>query len=30
VIDNDHPRGYDEDIPGLPVLPFIGVEFIPN
>jgi hypothetical protein len=30
VIDNEHPIGYDQNIPGLPVLPFIGVEFIPN
>jgi hypothetical protein len=30
VIDNEHPLGYDEDVPGLPVLPFIGVEFVPD
>jgi hypothetical protein len=24
-----HPDGEDEDIPGLPIVPFIGVEFIP-
>ncbi len=30
VIDNAHPLGYDQDIPGLPILPFIGVEFVPN
>jgi hypothetical protein len=25
-----HPGGADEDIPGLPIVPFIGVEFIPE
>jgi hypothetical protein len=30
AIDNEHPRGYDKDIPGLPIVPFIGVELIPN
>jgi len=25
-----HPGGADEDIPGLPIVPFIGVEFIPK
>jgi hypothetical protein len=25
----EHPGGADEDIPGLPIVPFIGVEFIP-
>jgi len=24
-----HPEGIDRDIPGLPIVPFIGVEFIP-
>jgi hypothetical protein len=26
----EHPGGADEDIPGLPIIPFIGVEFIPK
>jgi len=26
---DEHPGGADEDIPGLPIVPFIGVEFIP-
>ena len=26
----EHPDGIDRDIPGLPIVPFIGVEFIPN
>ncbi len=26
----EHPGGADEDIPGLPIVPFIGVEFIPK
>ncbi|HEY5950506.1 MAG TPA: hypothetical protein VIV40_33675, partial [Kofleriaceae bacterium] len=26
---DEHPSGADEDIPGLPIVPFIGVEFIP-
>ena len=26
----EHPGGADEDIPGLPIVPFIGVEFIPR
>ncbi len=30
AIDDAHPRGFDEDVPGLPVLPFIGVEFVPE
>jgi hypothetical protein len=30
VIDNEHPRGYDRDVKGLPILPFVGVEFIPD
>lgn len=28
--DDAHPLGFDEDIPGLPILPFIGVEFAPK
>ena len=28
--DDQHPLGYDRDIPGLPIVPFIGVEFIPR
>ena len=28
--DDQHPDGADQDIPGLPILPFIGVEFIPR
>ena len=28
--DTDHPFGYDKDIPGLPIAPFIGVEFLPK
>lgn len=28
--DDERPFGFDEDIPGLPIVPFIGVEFIPN
>ena len=27
---DEHPGGADEDIPGLPIVPFIGVEFIPK
>lgn len=30
VYDENHVLGYDKDIPGLPVLPFIGLEFIPK
>jgi outer membrane receptor protein involved in Fe transport len=26
---DEHPGGADEDVPGLPIVPFIGVEFIP-
>ncbi len=26
----EHPGGIDQDIPGLPIVPFIGVEFIPR
>ena len=26
---NDHPNGYS-DLPGLPIAPFIGVEFVPK
>jgi hypothetical protein len=29
-IDDEHPRGFDEDIVGTPILPFIGVEFVPD
>jgi len=28
--DADHPLGYDKDIPGLPLVPFVGLEFIPR
>ena len=28
--DDDHMLGYDEDLPGLPILPFIGVELAPR
>jgi len=28
--DTEHPNGFDEDVPGLPILPFIGVEFLPR
>jgi hypothetical protein len=28
-VDNDHPNGYS-DLPGLPIAPFIGVEFVPK
>jgi hypothetical protein len=27
---DEHPEGIDQDILGLPVVPFIGLEFIPN
>jgi hypothetical protein len=27
---DEHPGGIDQDVPGLPVVPFIGVELIPN
>lgn len=27
---DDHPGGADQDIPGLPIVPFIGVELIPR
>ncbi|HEY5921682.1 MAG TPA: carboxypeptidase regulatory-like domain-containing protein [Kofleriaceae bacterium] len=26
---DEHPGGIDQDIPGLPIVPFIGLEFIP-
>ena len=26
----EHPLGAEEDTPGLPITPFIGVEFIPR
>jgi hypothetical protein len=29
VVNDEHPTGGDEDIPGLPIVPFIGLEFIP-
>ena len=28
--DDAHPTGADLDVPGLPIIPFIGVEFIPD
>jgi hypothetical protein len=28
--DPQHPYGYDDDVVGLPIVPFIGVEFIPH
>jgi hypothetical protein len=28
--DAARPYGYDDDVPGLPIVPFIGVEFIPH
>ena len=28
-VSNDHPNGYS-DLPGLPIAPFIGVEFVPK
>ncbi len=29
-VDGNHPLGPDKDIPGLPIAPFIGVEFLPK
>ena len=29
-VDGNHPIGPDKDIPGLPIAPFIGVEFLPK
>ena len=28
--DDAHPNGADLDVPGLPIIPFIGVDFIPR
>ena len=30
VSTDEHQDGIDRDIPGLPIVPFIGVEFVPN